>query len=66
MTMNMGGLDRILRVIVGLALIAAAATGYFGAWAYVGFVPLVTALIGSCPMYTLVGMNTCPAKKTTA
>jgi hypothetical protein len=63
---NEGTIDRALRVIVGLALIA----GYFmngdGAysWLYlIGIVPLVTGLIGSCPLYTILGLNTCPMKK---
>ena len=63
---NEGTIDRALRVILGLALIA----GYFmnsgGAysWLYLlGIVPLVTGLIGSCPLYTILGLNTCPMKK---
>ena len=63
---NEGTIDRALRVILGLALIA----GYFmnggGAysWLYlIGIVPLVTGLIGSCPLYTILGINTCPMKK---
>jgi hypothetical protein len=63
MTRNIGGLDRALRIIVGLALIAAAFTGTLGVWAWIGVVPLATALIGWCPAYTLLGMNTCPAGK---
>ena len=64
--LNEGTIDRALRVILGLALIA----GYFmnggGAysWLYlIGIVPLVTGLIGSCPLYTILGINTCPMKK---
>lgn len=63
---NEGTIDRALRVILGLALIA----GYFmnggGAysWLYLlGIIPLVTGLIGSCPLYTILGINTCPMKK---
>jgi hypothetical protein len=56
---NMGTLDRALRVIVGLALIAAAYTGYFGAWAWIGIAPLITAAIGNCPAYSLLGIRTC-------
>ncbi|AUJ64332.1 hypothetical protein B9057_08460 [Aestuarium zhoushanense] len=63
---NEGTIDRALRVILGLALIA----GYFmnggGAysWLYLlGIIPLVTGLIGSCPIYTILGLNTCPMKK---
>jgi hypothetical protein len=59
---NVGGIDRILRIVVGLALIAWALLGG-PIWAWIGVVPLATALIGFCPLYPLIGMNTCPAKK---
>lgn len=66
MTTNVGTIDRVLRVIFGLALLYfaffAAPTGYN--WiGYIGFVPLLTALIGSCPLYSILGMSTCPMKK---
>lgn len=63
MTKNVGGIDRTLRIVVGLALIAAAATGMLGAWAYIGVVPLLTGLMGWCPPYALLGFNTCAVKK---
>jgi len=56
---NMGTVDRALRVIVGLALIAAAATGAVGVWGYIGAVPVLTALVSFCPAYTLLGFKTC-------
>ena len=56
---NMGGIDRGLRVIVGLALIGSAVTGVLGPWAYIGVVPVFTAFLGSCPLYNLVGIKTC-------
>ncbi len=62
MKANVGGIDRILRIVVGLALIAWALLGG-PIWAWIGVVPLATALIGFCPLYPLIGMNTCPAKK---
>ncbi len=62
MTKNVGGIDRTLRIIVGLALIAAAATGAIGAWGYVGVVPLLTGLMGWCPPYAILGFNTCKSK----
>ncbi len=65
MDANVGGLDRILRVVVGLALIGAAVTGYLGAWAYIGIVPLVTAVVGFCPAYKLIGLSTCPVRSST-
>lgn len=59
MTRNEGKIDRILRVIVGLALIALALTGKFTPWGWVGVVPLLTGLVGTCPLYSLLGINTC-------
>jgi len=63
MTKNVGGLDRIIRIVVGAALIAAAATGTVGLWGYIGVVPLLTGLVGWCPPYALLGFSTCPMKK---
>jgi hypothetical protein len=63
MTQNVGGIDKILRIVVGLVLIALAATGTIGVWGYVGLVPLATGLMGWCALYPLLGMNTCPMKK---
>jgi O-antigen ligase len=63
MKCNSGGIDRALRVIVGLLLIALAATGTVGVWGWIGVVPLLTGVIGFCPAYTLLGMNTCSTKK---
>lgn len=63
MSKNEGGIDRILRIVAGLALIAATATGNIGVWGYIGVVPLLTGLMGWCPVYTMLGLNTCPMKK---
>lgn len=63
MTPNVGGIDRTLRILVGLGLIAAAATGTVGLWGYLGVVPLLTGLVGWCPPYALFGFNTCAMKK---
>jgi hypothetical protein len=62
MKINVGGIDKILRIVVGLALIAWALLGG-PVWAWVGVVPLATGAIGWCPAYNLFGMNTCPTKK---
>lgn len=62
---NVGGIDRILRVVVGLALVIAAATGTVGVWGWVGVIPLITGLFGFCPAYRLIGLNTCPLKRRT-
>ena len=63
MKANVGGIDRIARVVVGLALIALAATGTVGVWGWIGVVPLLTGLIRWCPLYPLLGINSCPLKK---
>lgn len=56
---NVGGIDRILRIVVGLVLIALAATGTVGWWGWIGVVPLLTAVVGYCPAYSIFGMSTC-------
>jgi hypothetical protein len=63
MKCNSGGMDRILRVIAGLVLIALAATDMVGVWGWIGVVPLLTGAIGFCPAYMLLGVNTCGIKK---
>lgn len=64
---NVGSVDRIIRVVLGLAMLAA----YFfttigGAWHVawlIGIVPLVTGVLGTCPIYSVLGVSTCPAKQ---
>jgi hypothetical protein len=63
MKSNVGGIDRPLRIIVGLALIAWVLFFSGPVWAWIGVVPLATGLFSFCPLYTLLGMNTCPTKK---
>jgi hypothetical protein len=63
MKLNVGGLDRILRVVAGLALIGLAATHTVGAWGYIGVVLVLTGAVGFCPAYPLLGLNTCSMKK---
>jgi hypothetical protein len=58
MKCNVGGIDRILRIVVGLVLIALALTGTVGIWGWIGIVPLATGLFKFCPAYTLLGVNT--------
>ena len=60
MPMNEGTVDRALRVIVGAGLVSIVFMGPQTAWGWVGLVPLVTGLVGSCPIYTLLGLRTCP------
>ena len=62
MAANVGGIDKILRIVVGAGLIGWAATSG-PIWAWVGIVPLATGLMGWCPLYPLLGMSTCPTKK---
>ena len=63
---NVGTLDRAARVVVGVALIALAATGTVGVWGYIGIVPLATAFMRFCPLYVLLGLNTGARDKTQA
>ena len=63
MKANVGGIDRTLRIVIGLALIAAAATDTVGAWGFIGIVPVLTGAFRFCPAYPLLGMNTCPMDK---
>jgi hypothetical protein len=63
MKLNVGGLDRGLRIVAGLALIGLTLTGTVGAWGWIGVVPLGTGLVGFCPLYPLLGLNTCPMRK---
>ena len=64
---NVGSVDRVVRIVAGLALLAFALFGPADvSWKWVGdigIVPLLTALVGWCPAYTLLGISTCPAKK---
>ncbi|MDP4734697.1 MAG: DUF2892 domain-containing protein [Limnohabitans sp.] len=64
MTKNIGNIERIIRIVGGLVLIALAATNTVGVWGWVGLVPLATGLMGWCPPYSLLGINTCKNKNT--
>lgn len=63
MKSNVGGLDKILRIVAGIGLIGATAAGLLPVWGYIGIVPLATGLMGWCPLYPLLGINSCPIKK---
>ena len=63
MKTNIGGIDRPLRIVVGLALLAWVLFFSGPVWAWIGVVALATGLIGFCPLYTLIGINTCALKK---
>ncbi len=62
MKTNVGGIDRVLRIVIGLALIALTLTGAIGVWGWIGLVPLATAALGFCPLYTVLGFSSCPVK----
>jgi hypothetical protein len=64
MTKNIGDIERIIRIVGGLVLIALAATGTVGVWGWLGLVPVATGLVGWCPPYSLLGINTCKNKNT--
>ena len=63
MKTNEGTIDRALRVAVGILLLALTLTHTIGMWGWIGVVPLLTGAIGWCPLYTVLGFNTCPMKK---
>lgn len=63
MRTNEGNVDRVLRVVVGAGVLSLAFIGPQTSWAYLGVIPLLTGLVGYCPVYALFGISTCPAKK---
>ena len=63
MKMNVGGIDRMLRIVAGLVLIGLTLAGQIGVWGWIGVVPLLTGIFRFCPAYTLFGMNTCSMNK---
>ena len=63
MQKNEGNLDRAVRVAAGLLLVGLAATDIIGAWGYIGIVPILTGAIGMCPLYSMLGINTCPVNR---
>jgi hypothetical protein len=59
---NVGSLDRGARIVGGLVLLGLTVGGVIGSWGYIGLVALATGLLGSCPAYSILGLNTCPTK----
>lgn len=59
---NQAPLDRVFRIVLGLALLALTLRGSGFFWGFIGVVPLLTGIVGSCPAYTLFGISTCPYK----
>lgn len=62
MKRNVGNLDRIIRIAIGLVLVGLALTGSIGSWGYLGIIPLLAGVVGNCPVYTLLGISTCKRK----
>ena len=62
MTRNVGGIDRIIRIVAGLVLLGLTLTGTIGMWGWLGIVPLATGALGWCPPYSILGFNTCSVK----
>lgn len=59
LTTNVGSFDRILRIVIGAALIILTLTGTIGIWGWVGVILLGTAFLKFCPLYRIIGVNTC-------
>lgn len=60
---NEHNVERVLRVLVGLGLVAIAFVGPKTPWGFLGIIPIATGLLGSCPLYTLIGFSTCPVRR---
>ena len=63
MKKNVGGIDRVLRIVLGLGLLSITVVGPQTMWGLVGVVPLLTGLVSFCPIYPMLGLSTCPLKK---
>lgn len=63
MKSNVGGMDRVLRIVLGLVLLGLTLAGQIGAWGWIGIVPLATGALGWCPPYSLLGINTCKTRQ---
>ena len=63
MKVNEGTVDRVIRVVAGVGILSLAFVGPHSPWAYLGAIPLLTGLVGFCPLYAILGVNTCGAQK---
>lgn len=63
MKTNEHNIERIVRVVAGLALIGLTLSGNIGVWGWIGLVPLATGALGWCPLYSVLGISTCPLKE---
>ena len=57
--LNVGNIDRVLRILLGLVPLGLTVSGTIGAWGYIGLVPLLTGVVAMCPLYKLLGVSTC-------
>ena len=63
MKINVGTVDRVVRIGAGVALVGLAVAGMIGPWGYIGIVPILTGFLRVCPAYSLMGINTCSTGK---
>jgi hypothetical protein len=63
MKLNVGGIDRVMRIAVGLILIGLTLAGQIGIWGWLGLLPLLTGIFKFCPAYAIFGINSCPMHK---
>jgi hypothetical protein len=63
MKINVGGIDRILRIVAGLTMIGLTLSNVIGVWGWIGIIPLATGTFKFCPLYTVFGMSSCPMQK---
>jgi hypothetical protein len=63
MQKNMGALDKIVRISIGVVLMTLAALGIIGFWGWLGAIPVLTGVAGICPLYSLLGINSCRVSK---
>lgn len=64
MGINESHFDRIMRIVSGLALIVASVTGFIGMWGWLGLAPLLSGIVGFCPVYQILGLSSCPIPNT--
>ncbi|MCC5903592.1 MAG: DUF2892 domain-containing protein [Halomonas sp.] len=63
MKANVGGIDKVARIVVGAVLIGLALTGTIGVWGWIGLLPLASGLFNFCPLYPVLGISTCKTKR---
>lgn len=62
MKLNVGGVDRVIRIVAGLGILSLAFVGPQTPWGYVGIIPLATGIFKFCPLYAVIGFSTCQVK----